>query len=418
LRSDSLFRNSFYLMVSTGVMAVLGFGFWWLCARLFSPTQIGLGTALISAMSLITYLSLLGFNSTFIRFLPKSERRNAKINTGLLLVFGAATVLAVGYVVALPTLAPKLAFVHDNLWYAAGFVLLAALAAINLLTDSVFIAYRAAKYNLLINSIMSFTKLMLPLLAVGLGAYGIFLASGAAAFLALVLSLLFMIRDFGFSLKVNVSRSVIGQVMSFASANYVANCLNILPTLVLPLIIVNRLGAAEAGYFYLAFMVANLLFTVAYSVAQSLFAEGSYSEIELSGLVKRAVAILGAIMIPAALALALSAHWLLMVFGRGYSSSASGTLVVLALSALPLAVYTVAVVLLRVRRQNYSLIAMNVLFAALISGLAWLWAPRGLPWVAVAWLLGHLVAGGFGLILAWLPHVKQGTIRNPVRKAA
>ena len=46
---DSLYRNSIYLMLSTAIMAFFGFFFWIINTRLFSPTQIGLATALISS---------------------------------------------------------------------------------------------------------------------------------------------------------------------------------------------------------------------------------------------------------------------------------------------------------------------------------------------------------------------------------
>jgi O-antigen/teichoic acid export membrane protein len=399
-RNDSLFRNSFFLVGSTGVMAGLGFGFWWLCARIFTEEQIGLGTALISGMALVMYFSLLGVDSAFIRFLPRSTDRDAELNTGLLLVVATAVALSSGYVLALPWIAPKLDFVRTTPGYAVGFVALASLAAINYLTDSVFIAYRASQYNLLINGIMSLAKLLLPLALVGLGAYGVFASSGAAAFLALVLSVYFMRRRFDYRPQLRVSRHVVRRLFTFASANYLANCLNILPITVLPIVILNRLGKAEAGYFYLAFMVANLLYTVAYAVTHSLFAEGSYLEQELASLVRRAGVILALIMVPSSIVLALIPHWLLALFGHTYSEQASTALSVLALSAPGLAVYSVAQVLLRIREHNFGIISMNVVYSVVIIGLAFLWTERGLAWVAFAWLIGQLAAGGYGLALA------------------
>ena len=83
LKSDHLLYNSFYLALTTATMGVLGFLFWLLNARLFSASEIGKATLLISATSLISYLSLLGFNNTFIRFLPTAEDPAGHINTGL-----------------------------------------------------------------------------------------------------------------------------------------------------------------------------------------------------------------------------------------------------------------------------------------------------------------------------------------------
>src|SRR3954447_2690503 len=124
LTPDHLLSNSFYLALTTATMGVLGFLFWLLNARLFSASEIGKATLLISATSLISYLSLLGFNNTFIRFLPTAEDPAGHINTGLVLCFGTAIVLGSVYVLGLPLFAPELRFIRDSPWYALGFVLL------------------------------------------------------------------------------------------------------------------------------------------------------------------------------------------------------------------------------------------------------------------------------------------------------
>lgn len=419
LRSDSLFRNSFYLVLTGGVTAALGFCFWWLCARLFTDAQVGVGTALISGMSLISYLGLLGMNTAFVRFLPTSQDRDGDLDAGLLLVTGTSAVLAIGYLLCLPWFAPKLDFVRTNPWYAVGFVVLGSLAAINYLTDSVFTAYRANQWNLVINGTMSLTKMLLPLGLVALGGYGLFVASGAAAFLALVMSLAIMVLKFGYRPRFLVTMPAVRRMFAFAGANYIANCLNVLPTMVLPIIVFNRLGEAASGYYYLSFMIANLLYTVAYSVTQSLFAEGSYLEQSLSSLVRRAVLILAVVMVPASIVLALVPRRLLLLFGGGYSANAATTLAVLALAAPGVAIYSMAVVLLRIQDHIVAIVAMNVVYCLAILGLAQAWCRRGLVWVAVAWLVGQLVAGVLGLVLAWRRRLStaqpSATARNAER---
>jgi len=68
-------------MLSTGVMAVFGFFFWVINARLYSAEQVGIGTTLISIMTLISSFSILGLGNGLIRYLPTSERKNKKIDT-------------------------------------------------------------------------------------------------------------------------------------------------------------------------------------------------------------------------------------------------------------------------------------------------------------------------------------------------
>ena len=80
LANDSLYRNSIFLMLSTGMMAVFGFFFWIINARLYSAEQVGIGTTLISIMTLISSFSLLGLGNSLIKYLPTSDKKNKKIN--------------------------------------------------------------------------------------------------------------------------------------------------------------------------------------------------------------------------------------------------------------------------------------------------------------------------------------------------
>jgi len=68
-------------MLSTGVMAVFGFFFWIIIARLYPSEQVGIGTTLISMMTLISSFSILDLGNGLIRYLPTSERKNKKKNT-------------------------------------------------------------------------------------------------------------------------------------------------------------------------------------------------------------------------------------------------------------------------------------------------------------------------------------------------
>ena len=70
LSNDSLYKNSIYLMLSTGVMATFGFFFWIINARIYSAEQIGIGTTLLSIMSLISSFSILGLGTGLINICP------------------------------------------------------------------------------------------------------------------------------------------------------------------------------------------------------------------------------------------------------------------------------------------------------------------------------------------------------------
>jgi O-antigen/teichoic acid export membrane protein len=270
------------------------------------------------------------------------------------------------------------------------YILLATGFAVNLVTDSIFIAYRASQYNFLIDGIIaSSCQLLLPVALIAFGAFGIFAAQGAAAVIAMILSIYFLIKKFDYKPKFKINKQVLDEVLHFSFGNYIVNLLNIAPTVVIPIVILNRLGAAAAGYYYLAYMMANLLFTVAYAVSQSLFAEGSYGELALRSLAKRAAAILATIMIPASLAMALLGPVVLQAFGHGYSSNARNVIVLLAANGPLVAAYVLGSVLLRITKQISKLIVANSFYFIVISAFAISFAHRGLPWVAAAWLVGN-----------------------------
>jgi O-antigen/teichoic acid export membrane protein len=386
-------------MFTTGVMATFGFFFWLIATHIFTPDQIGVGTALISAMTLISFVSLLGFNSTFVRILPNSKNRNNEINTGSILVISAAAIIAIACTWLVPYVAPKLDIIHANFWYAAGFVIMVALASINSLTDSIFIAYRAAHYNLITDGLFtSGSKLFLPLLFAGLGAYGVFAAAGLAASIGMVASVLFLVFKFGYKPEWKIDKTTLKKVFSYSSANYISNLANIAPMLVLPIIVIDRLGASAAANYYLAFTVISLLYAVATAVSQSLFAEGSHGEKTLRSLLKKSAIILLAIMIPAGLILAVFGPFILGFFGKSYGAGGSSVIVMLAIAAPAVAAFSFGGVILRITRQIHSLVAINIIYAFTIIGLAMLWIGRGLIWVAVAWLIGNLVAAALAFL--------------------
>lgn len=406
-------------MMTTVIMGLFGFFFWIICTHIYSPDQIGLGTTLISAMSLISYISLLGINTTFVRFLPNSQNRNNEINTGTLLVTGAATLIAIMYILMIPFITPKLDIVQQNLWYSALFVLIVVFATINSLTDSIFIAYRSAHFHLLTNGfISSSTKLLLPVLLAGLGAYGVFSSVGLASSIGVMAGFTILFFKFNYRPRLQIDIGVLRKVFRYSFTNYLTNLINIIPTLILPIIIIDRLGAAAAGYYYLAFMIINLLYTVSSSVSQSLFAEGSYAESVLYNLIKRSLVILVMIMVPAGVVLALFGPWVLNIFGKSYSAGGSDVIVILAIAAPAVAAFSLGNTILRIRHQMYSLFAISIVYTVTISTLTLLWVDNGLVWIATAWAIGNLVAGVCAFVSIYMnrhaPTPTMDTMKNDV----
>ena len=400
LARDALLRNSFFLALNAGTVAAVGFVFWLVNSHLFTVGQIGTATTLLSGASIISIFSLVGFNSTFVRFLPVSRRRDEEVNTGLLIVFVAALIGAALYELLIPEIAPRLELVRASFGFAAGFIVLTAFWGVNLVTDSVFIAFRKAQYNVLVDGlIQGAVKLALPVLLVGLGAYAMFLASGLAAAAAVVASIVFMMRTLGYRPRLSVSLDVLKRTWDYSAANYAANLLLLCPAALIPLVILDLRGAPQAGIFFMAFQVANLLFQLGYAVSASFFAEGSHEGSDLPLLVRRTVRLIVLVCVPCSVFVALTAHWILLVFGHAYSANGASTLAILALSAPLVALCWAAMTVLRITKQLAAVVVVSAVYAVVIVALALLGVRQGLQWVAVAWLVGN-TAGG--LLAAWL----------------
>jgi O-antigen/teichoic acid export membrane protein len=183
--TDSLFRNATLLMTSTAIMSALGFGFWIFVAHLYTPSQIGVASALISITVLLSNLSLLGLNASLVRFLPQSKNQSSDINAAMAAVAAATLLAAAAYVFLAGRFGITLSLLASP-WHKIGFIFLMTTVSLNSLTDSVFIANRRAEFHTAAYAVLGVVKLLLPLLLIPLGSLGIF----SAYIIAIVISLL------------------------------------------------------------------------------------------------------------------------------------------------------------------------------------------------------------------------------------
>lgn len=393
LFQDSLFRNSFYLMLATAVMAGFGFFFWLISARLFSTEDIGLATTLISVMNMIALLSLIGFDSAFVRFLPNSDQKNDQLNTGLILVGLTAFILAFLFIIFVPEISPRISFISENSLIALAFIIFCVMSALNILTDSVFLADRQTKFTLIINTVFSVIKMVLPFAFIGWGALGVFTAAAVAQTIGFVLSIAVMMRKFDYRPAFTISKEILKLVRTYCFSNYVAVILNLLPIALLPIIITNNLGPEQAAYYYIVMMIANLLYVIPQATTKSLFAEGSNDEKAININIKKSIKIISVLLIPAIIVLVLGGKYILGFFGKEYSTQGVDFLYIVAIAGIPIAVYSIFMSLLRVKKDLRGLIITNVFYAGSIIGLSYTLLPMGLIGIGIAWLAGNITAG-------------------------
>lgn len=370
LMSDSLYRNSFYLMASTVVMAILGFLFWIVVSRIYTPQEVGIATTIISVSSLIVSFSMLGLNSGLIRFLSSSDRKNDKINSSFNLVAIISVVITAIFILGLKGFSPKLLFIHDNIIYSFIFILFMVFASMNSLLDSVFIAYRNTKYVLTKNTIFSLAKIIIPPFIVFLGAYGIFSAWMIALGISVFFGLFILTKNFNYRPRIVFYDSIFHKIGKYSFASYIAGFVSGLPLMILPLLVTNFADVEYTAYYFICMNIVNLLFIVPQATSNSVFAEGSYNSKTLKTQVKKSIKVIFILLAIGIMGILVFGEFILSIFGEGYKASAN-LLYLLAFSSIFVGINSIYGSILRVRKRMKKLILISVMYSAFMLTLSY-----------------------------------------------
>lgn len=415
VRTDQMLRSSLYLILNYGVQAGLGFMFWIIAARLFNTQDVGRATTLFSASTFISFFGILGLNITFLRFLPITRQRNRLITAGVSMVALTGGVLSLVYILLTPVIARPISFVAHSVLLIAGFVILTSGCGVNALTDSVFIAAGRANYNVFVDGVVGGgVKIVLAFVLIGTGAYGVFTAASGGLMAAAITSLLIMLRKGMWRPEFGNYRELLKPMIRYSAVNYVSSLLNMLPTVLVPIIVLNRIGASGAAYYYVSFQLANLLFTAVYSVEQAFLVEGSQAGALSRAVLMRSARVLLALCVPAFIVVILFGHQLLLAFGPKYGAHAEGSLVALTLAVLPVAAQNWFVTILRLSSKLNAVIWSSAVYAVIITGLSWVLAPHGLAEMSLSWLIGNLAAAAVAGVAA-LRTIRQQRSGAPAR---
>jgi O-antigen/teichoic acid export membrane protein len=343
-------------------------------------------------MTLISSFSLLGLGNSLIKYLPTSNKKNEKISTSFILVGLTSIFISIFFLVFLKTFSPRLLFVRESIIFSLLFILFIVFSSLNIISESVFIAYRSSKFVLIKNTISSIVKLILSIFLVAIGAYGIFMSMGIAIAVAFLFSLLFLILRFNYFPKPIIDRIVVRRMTKFSLGNYIAGFIGGLPAMVLPILITNLIGAKFSAYFYLDMMIANLFYIIPMATSQSLFAEGSYSERNLKIQLKKAIKLISLLLVPAILATFLFGKYVLLVFGKEYSNEGVIFLQILAISGIFISINFIGNSIFYIKHRIKLIILANFIGTSIILSLSIIFIHYSLLGIGAGWLLGQGMA--------------------------
>lgn len=389
--SDSLYRNSFYLMASTGIMSVTGFVFWIVVTRFYNPDQVGFATTLISTTLLLSSFSMLGLNNAVIRFLPGYEEKGRFIGTILLVLTISSIFVTALFFLAVPYFSSDIANLISTTSLKLLFVIFVVIYSLNAVTDSIFIASKQTQYIFIVNTIMSFIKLCFPVLLVSYGAYGIFGSFVLAILVALILSLYAIVWILKLPIKPIVCKLVMRSILRFSSAQYLSTLFGFLPTIIMPLLITDRLGPSYTAYYYMPNMITSMLLTIPRSSLTSLFAEGSSDERNISAYAWKALKMSLILLIPSVILSILIGPHVLTVFGKSYATEGYQYMRLVLISLLFVPGNYIFTGLMNIKKKNKLIVILNSLILVIQIGVNYFFLSYGLEGLGWASIVNQIL---------------------------
>ena len=391
-QDDSLFRNSFFLMMATAVMSGFGFVFWLIWTKFFTPADIGVSSSLMSMVGIVSSLSVLGFNNSLIRYLPTASTPGRIFRSAVTLTVSLSFVVALVALMVLRFANPSLSFVTKSPLIAVAFVIFSIFGTLSIVLENTFIALRSSEKVFIKNSIFSIIKLVLPIFFIGFAAFGLFAAISLSTVCACIYGFASLRRQAGYlSYRPLIDRAAMRPMLAFSLSNYVVSVFSGFPSLVLPIIITNRLGAASAGYYYIDFLIATLLFVIPSATSNSFLAEGSQASSNLRMHALSALKISYALMLPAIVVTYFLSPYLLAFFGKSYAGGGTELLRLLAVSGIFIVYNGLAGSYLNLKQLVGKLMVVSILGVACVLVATYVLASYGLVGIGCGWLIGQIL---------------------------
>jgi O-antigen/teichoic acid export membrane protein len=389
---DSLLKNSFFISLSRLSDVGFGFFFWLFAAKIYTIEDVGIACALIAFLDIIIVLSRLGFDNSLIRFIPLREPKDV-FNTSFWVTCIASSVLSIVFLLTIPLISPTLLFIKN---YSLSFIVIVIACSITFTTGFALMALRRSDLRFLQSLTLG---IRIPLLAflIIFGSLGIFLCVGIGYLIAAFVGLLIIGRIIPLTYSIN--REYIKESFNFNVLSYFASLTQVLPTLIIPILILNILGSQNAAQFSVAFAIGNIIYIIPTAIGTSFFVEGSHG-INLRKGAIRALTAIYALLVPAVFVILLFGDWLLGLFGVEYIAGLE-LLKFLAISSIFGTIYYIFVPLQTIKMKIKNVVLINFVGMCILLSLCYcLMIPWGLAGIGVAFLVTYIILGT--CILIWV----------------
>ena len=419
-RGEPLLHNGHLLSISSVLTSVLGAGYWTIATRLYDPATLGRNYSAISAMMLFAGIGQLNLTNILVRFVPSAgPRTRTLVARAYLAAVTATMLLATGFVLLTPVLAPDLGFLRHGV-LGACFILATAGYGLFIMQDGVLTGLRRPDWVVLENAIFALVKIAAV-------AAPVLIAAESGILLSWVLALAVAIavtNTFLFTREIPRHTAALdpdaakppAPTPGYIIGDYIGSLFWFAATTLPPLIVLDTLGPTQAAYFSLTWVIAYMLFLVSANMGSSLVVESATDPAQLTRNCKRVLTHTGVLLAAAVIILAAAAPEILRVFGPEYARHGTGLLRLLLLSALPNLAVATAVSVCRARRRIRTAVAILATVCCGALGLTLLLLPvLGIAGAGAAWLIAETTVA---LILLLWPNTWLGIERIPATAVA
>lgn len=355
--NSSLLSNAASLVGSTGVTSVLGFAYWWLAARQFSPAAVGFASAALSAMTLLGTFGILGLGTLLVGELPRHKGLEAPIiSTALILVGGVSLVLGCIFAFFASYISPNLQSLGTDAGNVIQFALGVSFTAITLVLDQALIGILQGGLQLWRNALFAGVKLTALFIlglwltkATGLTLYATWTVGNVVSLLALA----------GVALRKGIrpGKNLLPQFRFLhklgleAIKHHALNLTLQAPTLLLPIIVTIALSTTMNAWFYIAWNLSSLGNIIAYSLTVALYAVSAAQPWVLARKLRLTLGLAFASCALITLVFLFGTQQVLSFFGHNYAEQAAWSLRILSVEALPFIIKTHYVAIRRIHGQ-------------------------------------------------------------------
>ena len=414
LPGEPVLRTGHVLAVSSLVNAGLGFFFWTFATHWYDERTVGLGYSALMASLLLTGIGQLNLNDFLVRFVPTAGRRTRRL---VLTCYTASTsfsvVVAVAFLALVPVVEPELGFLLTPVT-AICFVVATAGYAVFVLQDGALTAVRMPGWVVGENLIFAVVKIVLLALAAALGFFsGILLSWAGALVVSLVVAnYVLMRRGIPRHERTTTTAPPPPRMLGYAAADWAGSLFRVAGYTLVPLIVLNTCGAEASAFYSVAWGVAYVPYLIARNMGTSLLAESVRGPERLVRHSLRVLRHSGLLLGGVTVVLVAAAPQILSIFGASYAAEGTTLLRLLALSALPNLLLSVAIDVARARRRLHWAVWLQAAMCVLVLGLTRLLLPEfGVAGAGLAWLVAQCVIAAFLLVSwsRWLVPVTEGS---------